>query len=360
MNFQQKILVIEDDQALGKTIQNILSFHGYDVCYTSNGASGVQKAFEYNPDVILCDVNMEPVDGYQVYNLLKESSLLDRIPFIFLTANSATEDIRHGLDLGADDYFVKPFESGNLIRSIENRLQKFRTIREGGIREFETLFQLSPNGIFIFNESKIIKANSALLNILNWNEKELGDLKIELILETDSIKEIKSWIKKYAVDHKDCFNNQVILTGRFGEKKKLNLMISEYAKYSDHILFIGIFSEIQQVNNHSVNDQLANEVYNLLKRERISITNSLGEKLTNIFKQRTVNYNIQKNSFFSKRENQVLCLSMEGLPIKVIADKLSISDRTVEKHRTKLMEKTGSKNIIEVIIFSLKNGLIDI
>ena len=68
----------------------------------------------------------------------------------------------------------------------------------------------------------------------------------------------------------------------------------------------------------------------------------------------------QKNKFFSKRENQVLCLSMEGLPTKIIADKLSISDRTVEKHRSRLMEKTNSNNMIEVIIFSLRNNLMEI
>lgn len=156
MSFQQKILIIEDDQELGKTIQNILYFHGFDVCNTNNGASGIQKAFEYNPDLILCDVNMYPIDGYQVYHVLKESSMLDRIPFIFLTANSNSEDIRHGMDLGADDYFTKPFYSENLVRSIETRLHKFESIREAAIHEFNTLFQLSPNGIIVFDE-KVIK-----------------------------------------------------------------------------------------------------------------------------------------------------------------------------------------------------------
>jgi len=85
MNSRNKILLIEDDQKLGKTIKNLLVLKGYDVCYTENGALGIQKAFEYNPDLILCDIKMDPVDGYQVYHVLKESSMIDQIPFIFIT-----------------------------------------------------------------------------------------------------------------------------------------------------------------------------------------------------------------------------------------------------------------------------------
>lgn len=360
MNLQQKILVIEDDLELGRTIQNILNFHGFDVCNTDNGASGIQKAFEYNPDLILCDINMYPTDGYQVYQVLKESSVLDRIPFIFLTANSNAEDIRHGMDLGADDYFTKPFDNENLVRAIETRLHKFKSIRESAIHEFNTLFQLSPNGIIIFDKKGLKKANPAMLNVLKLEQQDVLNLKLDSVFENSSLQKIIGWIKQYTNGVNGSFNDQIILTDSSGEKIKTNLIISEYEKYSDFFLFIGIFSPESPVNNHSVNDVLAKEVYNLLKRERITITESLGEKITNIFKQRTVNYSTQNNSLFSKRENQVLCLSMEGLPIKVIADKLSISDRTVEKHRTRLMEKAGAKNIIEVIIFSLKNGLIEI
>ena len=67
------------------TIQNVLAFSKYDVCFVDNGAAGIQKAFEYNPDLILCDINMGPLDGYQVYKVLEESKILNRIPFIFIT-----------------------------------------------------------------------------------------------------------------------------------------------------------------------------------------------------------------------------------------------------------------------------------
>ncbi len=112
--------------------------------------------------------------------------------------------------------------------------------------------------------------------------------------------------------------------------------------------------------NHSEIDGYAEKVRNLLNRENIKISDALGEKITEIFKQRKLNISVQCNPFFTKRESQILCMTMEGLPIKAIADRLAISDRTVEKHRASLMEKSGANNMIEVIVFALRNSLVEI
>lgn len=360
MSYQTKILVIDDDQRLGRTIKNVLSTEGYDVCYANSGAIGIQKAFEYSPHLILCDIRMEPIDGYQVFNVLKESSLIDHVPFVFLTGSSELEDIRFGMDLGADDYFVKPFNNDDLIRSIENRLAKFKKLKEEGKHEFMALFKLSPNGIFLFNNSSIIDANPALLKILELNKDEVLKLRIEDIFETNFIPEIKEKIQRCLNGITESFNENVTLIAKSGVKTDVSLSISVYEKYSGGSLMIGL---MPLYNDHSKNvdkDHMASEVLKLLKRENISITHSLGEKLTEVFKLQNVKNHSQNNNFFSKRENEVLCLSLEGLPMKIIADKLSISDRTVEKHRAKLMEKTGSSNIIEVIVYALKNNLIEI
>ena len=105
---------------------DFLRVKGYDVSWASNGACGIQKAFEYNPNLILCDIKMDPIDGFQVFSVLKESSLLDKVPFIFITGNSDLEDVRKGLDLGVDDYFVKPIIPERLVSSVEKRLLKYK------------------------------------------------------------------------------------------------------------------------------------------------------------------------------------------------------------------------------------------
>jgi len=358
MNFQTKILVVEDDQRFSKTIRNVLSQHGYDVCCTNNGASGIQKAFEYNPDLILCDIKMDPIDGYQVYNVLKESSLIDRIPFMFLTGHSELEEIRHGLDLGVDDYFVKPFNNNDLIKSIEKRLAKFRKLTDIGRREFKALFNLAPNGIFLFNGSTLFNANPALLKMLGLEQSNLTSLTISDILDDFSFQKIADRIERCSHLMLDSFSEEITLVSQSGVKTDVIINVSVYEKYSGYSLMIGLVTPMNKRN--AENEYFITDVLNILKRENVVVSESLGEKLTDIFSQHNINMKNRKNEYFSSRENEILCLSMEGLPIKVIANKLQISDRTVEKHRSKLMEKTKSSNMIEVIIYALKNNLVEI
>lgn len=360
IQFQKKILIIEDDQRLGFTIQNVLAFHKYDVCYANNGASGIQKAFEYNPDLILCDINMDPLDGYQVYKVLEESSILNRIPFVFLTGSSDLEDIRYGMSLGADDYIVKPFHNADLLKTIERRLEKFKAIREDSNREFIRLFDLSPIGILIFDGKKVYKANQAFRKIVNVDKEDLTGVDIERFIDSASIQKLRGTIPKYIAERNEIFNGIVRLNRNNGDETQMKFVVSEFEKFSNYTLFIGLFYAVVETVTTTDSNQFISEVYSLLKRENIKVTDALGEKITNIFKQKKLNLKDHKNTLFTDRENQVLCLSMEGLPIKNIADRLSISDRTVEKYRTRLMEKAGAGNMIEVIVFALKNGLVEI
>lgn len=358
MQLQKKILLIEDDQQLGVTIQNVLAFHKYDVCYANNGATGIQKAFEYNPDLILCDIKMDNLDGYQVYKVLEESNMLNRIPFVFLTGSSELEDIRYAMSLGADDYIVKPFTNDNLLKAIDKRLEKFKAIREDSTREFIHLFNISPVGIVIFDGTKIHRANPAFHGMLKSEKDDLTGELIEKLIDTVSIQKLKGRIPKYLSDRNEIFNGPVILTKNGIELNKVKLVVSEFERFSDYTLFMGLFSKIDPISTEV--SSYATEVNNLLKRENIKVSEALGEKITEIFKQKPLGLKNQNNTFYTARENQVLFLSMEGLPIKSIADRLSISDRTVEKYRTSLMEKSGAGNMIEVIVFALKNGLVEI
>jgi PAS domain S-box-containing protein len=359
MNTQTRILLIDDDQRFGRTIENVLESNGYDVCYANNGALGIQKAFEYNPDLILCDINMDPIDGYQVYNVLKESSLINRIPFMFLTGNSDLQDIRFGLNLGVDDYFVKPFDNNNLIGSIEKRLSKYRRFQEIGKKEFSKLFKLSPYGIFLFDENKIFDINPALVKILELDETNLISFSIHEILDTESIPKIEELICKCKNGLLSSFSENVTLSSKNGQKKPAYFSVSVYEKYSNHLLMMGLVL-LNSENRETDTNAYVSEILKILKKEHIKVSETMGGKLTDIFKIYNVKIKKETDNIFSDRENQVLHLSMEGLPIKLIADKLSISDRTVEKHRSSMMGKTNSNNMIEVIIYALKNNLIDI
>ena len=360
MNLSSKILVIESDQRSGRTLRNFLTSQGFDVCNANNGALGIQKAFEFNPNLIVCAFNMEPIDGLQVFKALKKNDLIKNVPFIFLFDSLDLEAIRIGKNLGADNFFFKPFYNDDLMRSIENLLSKFNALKELGKHEFNALFKLSPNGIFLFDSSSIINANQPLLNILEFTKDEIKKLRIEDIFDKDSIARMIDKLQRCFTGFGNSFSERVILKSKSGILTEVTIYISDYEESSRGSMLVGLIILPDESIKRIDNQQTTTEVIKMLRKENINISNSLGNKLCEVFNHQNVNITRQNLDLFSKRENQVLTLSMEGLPMKLIANKLSISDRTVEKHRARLMEKTGSNNIVEVIVYALRNKLIGI
>jgi len=120
----KNILLIEDDTILRENTAELLELLGYIVFTAPNGKVGIDKANSVLPDIIVCDILMPELDGYGVLNELAKSNKTKFIPFIFLSAKTERQDIRKGMNLGADDYITKPFTESDLINAIESRLAK--------------------------------------------------------------------------------------------------------------------------------------------------------------------------------------------------------------------------------------------
>src|SRR6516225_8015394 len=120
----KRILVIEDEPEMRRNIAALLRYHDYEAIPAENGRAGLAAARQSKPDLILCDVMMPQLDGYGVLQTLQADAALARIPFIFLTAKGEKDDLRSGMNLGADDYLTKPVGNNDLIRAIEARLQR--------------------------------------------------------------------------------------------------------------------------------------------------------------------------------------------------------------------------------------------
>lgn len=358
MKLKNKILIIEDDQLQAKLISNVLSLNDYEVCHVSDGASGIQKAFEYKPNLILCDVNMDPIDGFSVFNVLKQSTLFDEIPFIFITSNSDLADIRVGMALGADDYFVKPFNKEDLLIAIGNRLSKYSKLKNLGKSKFSALLKLSPNGIFLFDGHGIFEANAAFMAMLNLNSDKLSSYSIEDILDRESYSTIKEKIHRCSIGLLDTFTEEVYLVSEGMCRLKCHFSVIVYEKSSDYTLMVGLLIKTNPEPAKKL--KIDTENLTMLNMRDTIETEWTGKQVQTVFRHQNAVLQEQAHRFFSKREIEVLSLSMEGLPTKLIADKLSISDRTVEKHRANLMEKTNSKNIIEVIFFAIRHNLIEV
>jgi CheY-like chemotaxis protein len=122
---KRTILIIEDNLEIREGTAEILELTGsYNVLTAENGRIGVELALKHVPDLILCDIMMPELDGYGVLYMLSKQESTMHIPFIFLTAKSERVDMRKAMEMGADDYLVKPFDDIELLNSIESRLRK--------------------------------------------------------------------------------------------------------------------------------------------------------------------------------------------------------------------------------------------
>lgn len=120
----EKILVIEDDLLILESIIDILQNEGYEGLKAVNGEEGIRIAKDETPDLIICDIQMPVLNGYEVLQNLRANPRTSTIPFIFLSALVDKSDLRKGMILGADDYLTKPFEPEELISSVKTRLEK--------------------------------------------------------------------------------------------------------------------------------------------------------------------------------------------------------------------------------------------
>jgi DNA-binding response OmpR family regulator len=112
----ETILLIEDTNDILENLTEYLEMEGYNVLVADNGKKGIELAQEFVPDLIICDVLMHEMDGHEVLRLLLETAKTHEIPFIFSTSMSEKFDKMESLELGADDYIVKPFELEALLK----------------------------------------------------------------------------------------------------------------------------------------------------------------------------------------------------------------------------------------------------
>jgi CRP/FNR family transcriptional regulator, polysaccharide utilization system transcription regulator len=155
----KKILLIEDNLEMRENTAEILELSDYKVYTASDGRDGVDLARIHKPDLIVCDIMMPELDGYEVLNILSKDEETAAIPFIFLTAKAEKSDFRKGMTMGADDYLTKPYDDEELLNAIETRLKKkelvnkeFQASAEGynefidEVKQFEEFQNLSKTG----------------------------------------------------------------------------------------------------------------------------------------------------------------------------------------------------------------------
>jgi CheY-like chemotaxis protein/CRP-like cAMP-binding protein len=166
----KKILLIEDDTVLRENTAEILELSDYVVLTAANGLIGVEMAKKEKPDIVISDIMMPILDGYGVLEGLSKHNDTKFIPFIFLSAKTERQDVRKGMDLGADDYITKPFSEDEIVSAIESRIAKAAILKD----ERES-FQ--NNSVIIDDELRTLNDLKNFLDdngtIFNYKENEI-------------------------------------------------------------------------------------------------------------------------------------------------------------------------------------------
>ncbi len=117
-----KILVVEDTLAVREEIYDILLMEGYHVFQAKNGLEGYKMAVQENPHLIISDILMPELNGFEMFKKLKKDFKTMHIPLIFLSAKGEKKDVRFGMKLGADDYLTKPINVNDLLKATKNKM----------------------------------------------------------------------------------------------------------------------------------------------------------------------------------------------------------------------------------------------
>lgn len=182
----EKILVIEDEQDIREQIVKILQYEGFNVISAEHGRAGLERIHRDAPDLIICDVLMPELSGYGVLTEIRANPRTAAIPFIFLTARAAPENIRHGMTLGADDYLTKPFKVSDLLDAVRTRLEKHT-------RDMKQLDDLRKN----LSQTLPHELQTPLTAILGFTEFLLN-LDRDMLPELDEILEMQRSINECA------------------------------------------------------------------------------------------------------------------------------------------------------------------
>jgi DNA-binding response OmpR family regulator len=180
MESKTKILVVEDEQGIRENMQEMLEARGFVVRAATNGKQGVLEAIDFRPNLILCDIMMPKMDGYQVLEQIRKTSNIQNVPFIFLTAKVDKNDIRMGMTMGADDYLTKPFTAKELVGAVDARLkrqEKYNNLPARAKHEIDTSVFATYYHEFNTPLHGIVGGLNLLINAgKSFSEKQTADL----------------------------------------------------------------------------------------------------------------------------------------------------------------------------------------
>ncbi len=185
----ETLLVVDDNYVLREGLSEMLSFEGFSVLTASNGREALDQMGTFSPDLILSDITMPVMDGFEFFNTVRSRPDWVTIPFIFLTARAEKEDVLAGKNLGAEDYLVKPVSREELVTAVRSRLARSRQLRMAQIQQaYQASLTALANAIDLRDRytrghvERVTAYAMALAKVMGWQEWRIEQLRFGAIL----------------------------------------------------------------------------------------------------------------------------------------------------------------------------------
>ena len=211
-----KLMLVENDIILSKAIQEYLIDQGFNVYIANNGLEALNLAYQYNFNVIISDIMMPLVNGYELLAKLQKNKELSKIPVIFLTAKGMTKDRIKGYDMGCYGYLSKPFDPNELLSIINNLIAR-DVLKEASLKNSEISTQQLNHKIHLTPREK---------SILDLVVDGLTNKEISTILNT-SVRNVEKYVSRLL--HKTDMKNRTLLVKYSINNNLLNNKINERA-----------------------------------------------------------------------------------------------------------------------------------
>ena len=195
----EKITVIEDNEDVRNNVKEILETEGYEVSLAENGEIGLEVIRRTQPHLVICDIMMPEMDGYEVLEKMRKNPAIAATPFVFLTAKTSKDDLSKGMELGADDYIMKPFTIDELVSRVRMRLERRKEVIQRSEQKLKNITE--HLGLPITKEIntplKTINAMSELIMMEHFN------------MEKSELVEFVSLINKAGLELRDIVGKTV-------------------------------------------------------------------------------------------------------------------------------------------------------
>jgi len=254
-----KILIIEDEKILRETLGDILEISGYTVVVAKDGEEGVETFTNSHPDLVICDINMPKMDGFEVLKMLETLVPASEFPpFIFLSAKTEPQSIREGMNLGAVDYITKPYSAPELLKVIALRLEKRKKLQASLIQEERArISQELHDGVQSLITAAGMGISAVVSRLDEIPEKDQDLLKNSAALLNQAISETRSvshnlipdFIKSHGLEN---YLNLIVNTVRSSTDIKLDVEINLEGEVLHNRLQIYLCRLVQEMINNTL------------------------------------------------------------------------------------------------------------